>query len=355
MTTQEALATYGKVSRRVFGFKNRKPSPECQFKASTLADAVREIVEQRGRGDVLLDPLASQRKGKAFVCASDTADLDVVQLFRTYETRDGTDEWLKDCKIWEAARATTAAPTFFKPIEITGDEVKGTFMDGAVSCNNPADKLLEEAGRVFNSRRKVGVILSLGTGTKSKSMPTGASTLGFVGGLLKMLKNQAVDTERVHHALRSKFEQSPNTYFRFNVPGGGKVGLAEWDKMGALINLTEDYLKDPAVVEEIEAIADVLARKATSGITVARVCELSLRPLMQNRRLTTPKLVLHGTIPILRHVVPDPWDPRARSSWAGETFSKKWTTSSHLASKAPGGAVSFSCVAWEARVKRRSP
>jgi predicted acylesterase/phospholipase RssA len=273
MTTQEALETYDQVAKRVFGFSNRKPKAECQFKASTLADAVERIVAQRSSGDLLIDPLASQRKGKAFVCAADTTDLDVVQLFRTYETMDGTDEWLKDCKIWEAARATTAAPTYFKPMEIKGGSVMRTFMDGAVSCNNPADKLLEEAGRVFNSRRKVGAILSLGTGTKPKSMPTDAGLLGYVASLFKMMKNQTVDTERVHLALKNKLEHSPDTYFRFNVPDGGKVGLAEWDKMSALKKLTEDYLEQPTVAEQVEAVAAVLADKKTAGTTVARICE----------------------------------------------------------------------------------
>ncbi|KAJ9161398.1 Patatin-like protein 2 [Coniochaeta hoffmannii] len=271
MTTEEALETYDQVAKTVFGFSNRKLKAECQFRSSTLVDAVQDIVAQRNKGDLLIDSLASQRKGKAFVCASDTADLDVVQLFRTYDTVDGTDDWLKDCTVWEAARATTAAPTYFKPIEIKRGSVAKTFMDGAVSCNNPVEKLLEEAGCVFNSRRKIGAILSLGTGTKPKSMPKEAGTLGYIGSLVKMLKNQTVDTERAHLALKKKLENCPDTYFRFNVPDGGTVGLAEWDKMSALKKLTEDYMKQRTVAEEIEAVADVLAKKKTSGLTVSHV------------------------------------------------------------------------------------
>jgi predicted acylesterase/phospholipase RssA len=64
-------------------------------------------------------------------------------------------------KIWEAARATSAATTFFKPITI-GDE---TFIDGATGANNPVRYMLAEARDVFNngkpSRRTIIDVLSL--------------------------------------------------------------------------------------------------------------------------------------------------------------------------------------------------
>ncbi|KAB5580484.1 hypothetical protein GE09DRAFT_1212934 [Coniochaeta sp. 2T2.1] len=289
MTTQEALDTYDQVAKRIFNRSNRKLS-EYQFKATTLQDAVEKIVAERSRGDLLKDPQAAQRKGKAFVCAVDAKGLDVVQLFRTYETPNSEDTWLKDCKVWEAARATTAAPAYFKPVEIKRGSVAKTFIDGAVSCNNPAGKLLEEAGRVFNSRRKIGAILSIGTGTKPKNMPTdeGSGKLGYAKALFKMLKNQAVDTEHVHLGLKARFKNFPNAYFRFNVPGGGHIGLADWDRMGELKAMTEKYLSLPAVTQEIEEIADVLASKKTLGITVAHIACLTNDDLYIDTKTARP-------------------------------------------------------------------
>ncbi|KAH8910727.1 hypothetical protein BR93DRAFT_964583 [Coniochaeta sp. PMI_546] len=290
MTTQEALSTYDQVAKSIFSWSNRKLKADCQFKASTLKDAVERIVAQRNRGDLLIDPHAAQRKGKAFVCAADASDLDVAQLFRTYETADGADGWLKDCTIWEAARATTAAPTYFKAIEIKGDSVTKTFIDGAVSCNNPTDKMLEETGRVFSPRQQIGAILSIGTGTKAKSMPTptDAGQWRYLAALFKMMKNQTVDTEHVHLALKKKFENFPKTYFRINVPNGGNVGLADWGRMSALKALTEDYLKQPDVADEIEDIAEILARKTTTGITVGHVSCLTRDDLYIDLRTARP-------------------------------------------------------------------
>ena len=46
-----------------------------------------------------------------FVCAMPANSIKYATRFRTYIVRNHT---TPNCKIWEAARATTAAPTFFK-------------------------------------------------------------------------------------------------------------------------------------------------------------------------------------------------------------------------------------------------
>lgn len=40
---------------------------------------------------------------------------------------------LPDCKIWEAGRATSAAPVYFEPIKVGAY----TLVDGGLSANNP--------------------------------------------------------------------------------------------------------------------------------------------------------------------------------------------------------------------------
>lgn len=62
-------------------------------------------------------------------------------------------------RIWEAARATSAAPTFFQPITING--VK--YGDGGTGWNNPTAEALAEAYHIWPSRL-IGCLLSLGTG-----------------------------------------------------------------------------------------------------------------------------------------------------------------------------------------------
>ena len=80
-------------------------------------------------------------------------------LFRNYDS----DVKEVEPTVWEAGRATSAAATFFDPIPIGpyGEE----FIDGATECNNPIEKLMEEARHVWGSIDDcLDCIVSIGTG-----------------------------------------------------------------------------------------------------------------------------------------------------------------------------------------------
>jgi patatin-like phospholipase/acyl hydrolase len=63
------------------------------------------------------------------------------ELYWTYQSC----ELHLDCTIWKAAQATSAMPTFFKPIEIRWKQL---FIDGG---NNPSRLVLDAAKRLFKS------------------------------------------------------------------------------------------------------------------------------------------------------------------------------------------------------------
>jgi patatin-like phospholipase/acyl hydrolase len=75
----------------------------------------------------------------SFVVAKLASSLDANRpiLFRTYE-----DPRNVECKIWEAAQATTASPIFFEPVEISDLRIR--YIDGGVGLNNPIDQLRKE-------------------------------------------------------------------------------------------------------------------------------------------------------------------------------------------------------------------
>lgn len=62
-------------------------------------------------------------------------------------------------KIWEAGRATSAAPTFFKPIVVGGK----SYSDGATIANNPSYHCIMEAAKIWDTKH-IDCVLSLGTG-----------------------------------------------------------------------------------------------------------------------------------------------------------------------------------------------
>ncbi|KAG4284336.1 hypothetical protein FPRO06_08715 [Fusarium proliferatum] len=81
-------------------------------------------------------------------------------LFEDYFSRE--DEQSKDFKIWEAARATSAAPTFFQPF--VHPETKRTYIDGALMHNNPVSLAYSEVEKIWPGSLPPDIILSIGTG-----------------------------------------------------------------------------------------------------------------------------------------------------------------------------------------------
>ena len=82
--------------------------------------------------------------------------MNIPVLLRTYNSPEEEPVY---CTIWEAARATSAAPTFFKRMVIGTTE----YIDGGMGANNPTDLLLQEAKSLFPDG-KIACVLSIGTG-----------------------------------------------------------------------------------------------------------------------------------------------------------------------------------------------
>ena len=85
-------------------------------------------------------------------------------LFRSYELPASSAtanpmEGTHEARLWEAARATSSAPTFFAPVTIGGR----AFVDGALLANNPGLIALAEAAVLWQDKR-VDVLCCIGTG-----------------------------------------------------------------------------------------------------------------------------------------------------------------------------------------------
>lgn len=168
----------------------------------------------------------------------------MIRLFRSYKTYDtGTYE---NMTIWQAGRATSAAPTFFKRLEIGQKNMQEEFLDGGLGSNNPTKFLLEEMAHIYENR-EVSCIISIGAG---KAKIREYRKPGFVGKLLpkalvEALESLATDCEETEADMSKKFMNSPNLYFRFNVDRGlEEVGLEEWKELGNITSKTNQYLLD---------------------------------------------------------------------------------------------------------------
>ena len=174
-------------------------------------------------------------------------------LFRSYlshETHSG-------CKIWEAARATSAAPTFFKHIKIGN---KQPFIDGGLGYNNPSKLVLDEAKVVFPSRQ-IGCLVSVGTG---QAEIISIKKSGFLQQLvpidvMEALKAISTDCEGTHEQMLLLFANLPTIYFRLNVEQGMQgIRLSEWEKLANVEAHTAVYMKKKKVNEKLTLAVNVI-------------------------------------------------------------------------------------------------
>ena len=166
-------------------------------------------------------------------------------LFRTYKnlhkSKDITSKALvrnpdlaHDIPIWQVARATSAAPTYFKAAKIDGLE----YLDGGFGSNNPSVEICDEV-RTMNNNAKlcVRVFLSIGTGKNNKvSRWKGGKTRMPASRYINYInfaKAWASESE-TQHTNMMRYEGFFNfKYYRLNVETGfDGMKLDEWRARG---------------------------------------------------------------------------------------------------------------------------
>jgi predicted acylesterase/phospholipase RssA len=178
-------------------------------------------------------------------------------LFRTYRAPKNN---TFNCTIWEAARATSAAPTIFKNIVIGGPGSQQPYIDGGTGLNNPTMQVLEEAGLIFPNRH-VACVVSIGTGqAKTIGIPKPGLFQQVVPiDVVKAMIAMANDCESVSQAVARRFPNTPNFYFRFNVEQGMQdVMPAQWDRLDRVTAHTQQYLMTQEVDQRIGVTANTM-------------------------------------------------------------------------------------------------
>ena len=234
--------------------------------------------------------------------------------FRSYQARK---HQTVNCMIWEAARATSAAPTFFKRIVIRGSGTSQSYVDGGMGCNNPIMQVLEEAELVFPSRR-VACVISIGTGqAQTLAIPRPGRLQQILPlDVVKAICGIATDCEWHAQEVARRVQGMPNVYFRFNVEHGMQsIGLGQWERLDEVATHTGQYMRMVEVDQKLDAaVAAVRARKTT-----VPTATISKEPAT---------CVLHKLTPLFT------------SRWCDSTFCRSSTSSQELSS-------SYLCLHWK--------
>jgi hypothetical protein len=130
---------------------------------------------------------------------------------KTYSTLNRGQIEQSTLKIWEACRATAAAPYFFRKILIDGYE----YIDGGVGDNNPSTHAWNEAKELSKTNtgtNKVAMLVSLGTG-----MTEPYTKFGGLLGWVKYARKAITETTKAHENTRNFAHLVEADYFRFDV------------------------------------------------------------------------------------------------------------------------------------------
>jgi predicted acylesterase/phospholipase RssA len=174
-------------------------------------------------------------------------------LFRTYQSH----ETQVVCKVWEAARATSAAPTIFKHIRMGNNQ---PFIDGGLGCNNPSKLVLDEAKVVFPTCQ-IGCLVSIGAGQGGiiSIKKPGFFQQIIPTDVIKAIKEMATDCEATHEDMLLLFGNSPGIYFRLNVEQGMQgIKLSDWEKMAIVEAHTVQYLRRKEVNERLTLVVKAI-------------------------------------------------------------------------------------------------
>lgn len=150
--------------------------------------------------------------------------------------------------MWQAARATSAAPTYFRPMKIHSH----TFIDGGLGYNNPVALAVEEYLRIKGLRdrpNKKLVIISIGTGKSNPGDLEYEDT--SLRKVFSMLKHEAAESESNHRLFESVKNTLEFQYFRFNPEEVGSLGLDASHEINKMIEITKDYLNEPDTDKKI--------------------------------------------------------------------------------------------------------
>ncbi|KAK3376988.1 hypothetical protein B0T24DRAFT_665831 [Lasiosphaeria ovina] len=263
LSVPEARKEYIQIAKEIFSVKTYLKN--SKFDSRTLEKAVKSLLGRRlGNGEEkMLD--RSKSSCKVFVCAvpqQDVRSRNGPRLFRTYNIRNNP---TFNCTIWEACRATSAAPTYFDPIEIGEEWERETFVDAGLGYNNPIEQVLEEARLVF-PRRRIACVVSIGTGlARVLKFPSSPRTNPLK--LIEALKNMATESDTTAERVQKRFRNIKDTYLRFSVDRGlNDIKLEEWENLGEVRTYTTGYLEQDTVSSYIDTVVmALLASKAGQG------------------------------------------------------------------------------------------
>ncbi|KAE8385569.1 hypothetical protein BDV23DRAFT_16028 [Aspergillus alliaceus] len=287
MSVDDCIETYIKLISTIFEKKSRWPvnlsgNIRSRFDATKLESAIKEVVTSHGAKEMDLFNDGAKRGCRVFVCTTSHETKDIVRL-RDYSVTTKDDIPATIC---QAALATSAATTFFKPVYIGTQK----FVDGALGSNNPVDEVEGEAADIWcpgtgDLKPLVKCFVSIGTGDPGIAAIEDRA-LKFLSETLVAIATETDRTEKKFIARWAKhFDEK--RYFRFNVEQGlQEVGLEEYREQGKIQAVTHRYLDHQAQAFRVrDCVQNLKLKESMAALDISnKLNELDIHSIMKTDR-----------------------------------------------------------------------
>jgi hypothetical protein len=272
------------------------------FDHGVLEDEIKTIATLEGKSQSFQLPYHGPDPCRSFVLSIGIGDVIPVRM-RSFGIPDA--DPFDGC-IWQAARATFAAPNYFPPIKINDVLCGGP----GTYWSNPTNESIDEAHDIWPNH-PIGVIVSRGTclteglqlyptlfdvpwmtapigspkGYRERQSQSAQAEALWLELFLKTLRRDTrfhwrspnTSSNVLHIARpRKKVWRAGGEYFRLNVTQRiSRLGLVDWEKEAEMIASTEQYMYGGRRVRETVRIAEVLRRlPGSNGIRQEKLHQL---------------------------------------------------------------------------------
>ncbi|KFY76476.1 hypothetical protein V499_03898 [Pseudogymnoascus sp. VKM F-103] len=246
MTIPECIKAYTELSKAIFTPRHSRASPvrgveylngDGKFDSLALEREIKNQIRKskvaKNDDQILLQDPESPCKVCVFALRESNSKL---AILRTYDYLHASQTLFDECKVWEACRATSAAPTFFDPVQI--GQYKQSFIDGGLGYNNPIFKVYDEAQNIWPDRTVVAT--SIGTG-EVPGTAFGGNLKKIAESITKIVTGCDVVADDFYNA--NKVMVAEERYCRLSVTHGlGNIGLEEHKHIGEIVDQTQEYL-----------------------------------------------------------------------------------------------------------------
>jgi len=170
-------------------------------------------------------------------------------LFRNYSIDEATYDGTSIGSIYDAARATSAAPVYLRAHQINGM----IFQDGGLGVNNPSFIAYVEAKKLWPNK-ELGCLISLGTAARITESKNNSSVYNSpTSDVLEKALHVATSPERIHQDMMGIIDKQK--YLRLQLITKIKADLAETDKkkLNELKKEAREY-----VTNHVDSLKEVL-------------------------------------------------------------------------------------------------